>query len=200
MIFLELFWTFFKIGAFTFGGGYAMLPLIQSEVLSHGWITSEELIDFIAVSESSPGPFAVNIATYIGSEIGSTVMGNSVIAGIFGSFCATLGVVLPSFIIILLIAKFFMRFKEYFVIRGIMSGLKPAVVGLLAAAWINVAQTVFFSSGLSFTVFSTSAFWISLVLFAVMAVAAFLKTHPIIIICASAAVGIAAGYIFQLEI
>ena len=98
MIYLELFWTFLTIGAFTFGGGYAMLPLIQEEVAAR-WgdvITSESLINFVAVSESTPGPFAVNMATYIGAEMG----------GVFGSVCATLGVVLPSFVIILNVAKF----------------------------------------------------------------------------------------------
>lgn len=94
MIFLELFLTFFKIGAFTFGGGYAMLPLIQSEVISNGWLDKEAILDFVAVAESTPGPFAINIATYIGSEMG----------GLFGAFCATLGVVLPSFVIILIVA------------------------------------------------------------------------------------------------
>ena len=103
MIYLELFYIFLKIGAFTFGGGYAMLPLIQDEVIAHNWIDSQSLIDFIAVSESTPGPFAVNIATYVGAEVG----------GIFGSFCATLGVILPSFIIILIVAKCFSISKKY---------------------------------------------------------------------------------------
>ena len=102
MIYLELFYIFLKIGAFTFGGGYAMLPLIQDEVIAHNWIDSQSLIDFIAVSESTPGPFAVNIATYVGAEVG----------GIFGSFCATLGVILPSFIIILIVAKCFIQFQK----------------------------------------------------------------------------------------
>ena len=97
MNFLELFWTFFKIGAFTFGGGYAMLPLIQAEVEAHGWITEEELLNIFAVSESTPGPFANNMATYVGSTMG----------GIPGAACATLGVVLPSFVIILIVAKIF---------------------------------------------------------------------------------------------
>ena len=101
MIFLDLFFTFFKIGAFTFGGGYAMLPLIQEEVLRKNWATSSELIDFIAVSESTPGPFAVNISTFIGTQMG----------GFLGSVCATLGVVLPSFIIILIVAQVFEKFK-----------------------------------------------------------------------------------------
>ena len=91
MIYLELFWTFLKIGAFTFGGGYAMIPLIQAEVGAHGWMSAEEVVNFVAVSESTPGPFAVNASTYVGMQT----------AGFAGAFCATLGVVLPSFIIIL---------------------------------------------------------------------------------------------------
>ena len=95
MIFLELFWVFFLIGAFTFGGGYAMLPLMQAEVTAKGWISNEAVVNFIAVSESTPGPFAINMATYVGSEMG----------GVLGAACATLGVVLPSFVIILIVAK-----------------------------------------------------------------------------------------------
>ena len=91
MIYFDLFFTFLKIGLFTIGGGYAMLPMIREEVSSHGWLSQSELIDFIAVSESTPGPFAVNIATFVGTRTG----------GIFGGLCATLGVVLPSFVIIL---------------------------------------------------------------------------------------------------
>ena len=101
MILLDLFWTFFKIGLFTFGGGYAMLPLIQAAVADHGWLSTEALLNFVAVSESTPGPFAVNIATYIGSEMG----------GIPGAACATLGVALPSFLIILIVARCYERFR-----------------------------------------------------------------------------------------
>ncbi len=111
MIYLTLFWTFFKIGLFTFGGGYAMIPLIQSEVLAHKWMALEDLINFIAVSESTPGPFAINISTYIGAEMG----------GFFGSVCATLGVVLPSFVIILIVAKIYDKFKESKLVSGAMS-------------------------------------------------------------------------------
>ena len=104
MDFLELFYTFFMIGAVTFGGGYAMLPLIQEQV-SLNWghiIPAVELINFVAVSESTPGPFAINMATYVGSAVGGQYgIGGS----IFGSFCATMGVVLPSFIVILIVAK-----------------------------------------------------------------------------------------------
>ena len=93
MMLLQLFWTFLKIGAFTFGGGYAMIPMIQSEVLTHQWISAQQVVDFIAISESTPGPFAVNIATFVGMQT----------AGFWGAFASTLGVVLPSFLIILLI-------------------------------------------------------------------------------------------------
>lgn len=137
MIFIELFFTFFKIGLFTVGGGYAMLPLIRTEVLSKGWLTAEEIVNFIAVSESTPGPFAVNIATYIGSVRG----------GAAGAAFATLGVVLPSFLIILAIARCYKKFKSSKIVAGLMSGLKPAVIGLIAAAVLTVGKTVFFEFG-----------------------------------------------------
>ena len=130
MIYLELFLIFFKIGAFTFGGGYAMLPLIQQEVLSQGWMDLEQLVNFIAVSESTPGPLAVNLSTYIGAETG----------GLLGSFCATVGVVLPSFVIILLVAKFYQAFQTNTLVKGCMNGLRPTVVlaAILVAHWKKV--------------------------------------------------------------
>ena len=185
MIFLDLFWTFFFFFLFTFGGGYAMLPLIQAAVEEKGWLTEEALVNFVAVSESTPGPFAVNISTYIGS----------VKAGIPGAACATLGVALPSFIVILLVARFYARFKENRVVSGVMTGLKPAVIGLIGAAILNMGRTVFFSGGLSAAVLLTPAFLISLGIFIVMAVLAFKKVHPILLIAISAAVGIAVGYL-----
>ena len=108
MLYLELFLTFFKIGLFTIGGGYAMLPLIQADVQAKGWMTAEELVNFIAVSESTPGPFAVNVSTYVGAEL----------AGLPGAFCATLGVVLPSFLIILLVARFYAAFRSSAIVSG----------------------------------------------------------------------------------
>ncbi len=192
MIFLELFWTFFKIGAFTFGGGYAMLPLIQEAVLEKGWLELSSIVNFIAVSESTPGPFAINMATYVGSEMGGVY---GVLGSIFGSACATLGVVAPSFIIILIVAKCFDRFKESKLVKGCMSGLKPAVVGLIGAAIISVLLTVFFPDGLTFSVFKSIPFYSSLVIFGISVFMAFKKVHPIIIICLSAAAGIAVGYL-----
>ena len=185
MIYLELFLTFFKVGLFTFGGGYAMLPMIREEVTSHGWLSQGELIDFIAVSESTPGPFAVNIATFIGTRTG----------GIFGSFCATLGVVLPSFIVILTVARFYQKFKKSRLVVGAMNGLKPAVVGLIAAALLSLSQTVFFPLGLTPETFTTGRLYVSLGIFAAAVVLAFKKLHPIFIIVLSAVAGVSAGYL-----
>ena len=195
MIYLELFLTFFMIGAGTFGGGYAMLPMIQEQVsLRWGDIIAEEtLINFVAVSESSPGPFAINMATYVGSAVGR--QDGSVGLAIFGSFCATMGVVLPSFIVILIVAKCYDKFRNSRVVRGCMSGLKPAVVGLIAGAVLNVLMTVFFPAGFAVSVFTTPAFYISLGIFAVMLVLALKKVHPILLICISAVVGIIVGYL-----
>ncbi len=181
MIDLQLFWTFFKIGAFTFGGGYAMLPLIQIEVANHGWMSAEELVNFVAISESTPGPFAINAATYVGYNLD----------GVFGSFCATLGVVLPSFIVILMIAKFFSAFQDNFVVKGVMSGLKPAVIGLIGTALLTTGQTVFFPNGLQVV---PVEFIVSAVIFGITLFLAVKKYHPIKIILLSAVMGIASGY------
>ena len=193
MIYLELFLTFFMIGAVTFGGGYAMLPMIQEQVgLRWGDVISQSaLIDFVAVSESTPGPFAVNMATYVGSVVGGQSGGAAM--SVFGSFCATMGVVLPSFIIILIVAKCYDKFRESRAVKGCMSGLKPAVVGLIASTVLSIASTVLFPTGVQLAVFGQAAFYVSIGIFAVMVVLAFKKVHPILIICLSAAAGIVAG-------
>ncbi len=187
MIYLELFLTFFKIGLFTFGGGYAMLPFIQEEVKLHGWLTDSELVNFVAVSESTPGPFAINISTYVGTETG----------GILGAMCATLGVVLPSFIIILCVAKFYEKFKASKAVSGCMSGLKPAVIGLMGSAALSIAHTVLFPTVVSLASIMTFGFISSLVIFVIMLVLVLKKVNPIIIIILSAVLGIIAGLIGQ---
>ncbi len=187
MIFLNLFLTFFKIGAFTFGGGYAMLPLVQAEVIKNGWLESEKIINFIAVSESTPGPFAINISTYVGMEMG----------GFIGAVCATLGVVLPSFIIILIIARLFEKFKNNKFVDAVMNGLKPAVVGLIGTAVLSIGKTVFFKDGFTLSVLSKTEFCLSLFTFALMMFLSLKKKHPILIICLSAIIGIIGGYVFN---
>ena len=191
MIFLKLFLTFLKIGAFTFGGGYAMLPLMQNEVAANNWMTPEELVNFIAVSESTPGVLAINAATYIGTEVGRAEFGAW--GGLLGAVCATLGVIVPSFVIILIVARFLMKFSTNRYVVSVMKHLKPAVVGLIASAVITLGQPVFFPNGfggieLFGLVFSIAVFGFVLFL-------AIKKKHPILLIGLSAALGIAVGFI-----
>ena len=137
MILLELFLTFFKIGALTFGGGYAMIPFVREEVLAHGWLTEEELLNMIAVSESTPGPIAVNMATFVGSNE----------AGILGSALATLGVVLPSFIIILIISALLKNFLKYNGVKAFLEGVRPTVVSLISGTAITLFLSVLLGIG-----------------------------------------------------
>lgn len=134
MIFLELFLTFFKIGAACFGGGYAMISLIRESVLSYGWISEAELVNMIAIAESTPGPIAVNMATFVGSKMG----------GVLGSLVATLGVVLPSFIIILVISAFIKGFLELKPVKAALSGIRPAIVGLILATAVTIGLSLLF--------------------------------------------------------
>ena len=136
MIYLELFFTFFVIGIFTIGGGYAMLSLIQAQVVSvHEWIDAQTFTDIVAISQMTPGPIGINSATYIGYSI-LEQSGASQPMCILGSFTATFAVVLPSFIITLAICRAYTKFKDNDIFLGIMSGLKPVVVGLIGAAAI----------------------------------------------------------------
>lgn len=197
MIFLQLFLTFFRIGLFTFGGGYAMLPLIQDAVIQNRWLAEEDIVNFIAVSESTPGPFAINIATYVGMETGS--LSGGILGGFLGSVCATLGVVLPSFIVILIVAKIYKKFQESNVVKGCMTGLRPTVIGLIAAAVLNIGQTVFFPDGFALASLNFYNMAVSLVIAVVGLLLIFkVKIHPIILIVVSATLGIAAGFIGEL--
>ena len=189
MIYLELFLMFLKLGAFTFGGGAAMMPFLEDEVVkTRGWLTSQEFVDFVAVSESTPGPFAVNIATYVGTEM----------AGFFGAVAATLGLVLPSFVIILLIAKFYEKFKESKAIKGAMKGLTPVSIGMVTAAVFSIGSVVFFPVGFSFGTMITYSFVTSLIICSITVVLAFKKLHPIYIVLISAAMGIGFGFLEKL--
>ena len=139
MIFLELFSTFFIIGMFTIGGGYAMLSLIQNEVVTvHGWIDEVTFTDIVAISQMTPGPIGINSATYIGYEVLART-GASEFLCILGSATATFAVVLPSFIIVLAICRVYERWKDHYMFQGIMSGLKPATLGLIGTAALGLA-------------------------------------------------------------
>ena len=136
MIYLELFLAFLQVGAFSFGGGYGMIAMIREFTLMHGWLSEAELINFIAVAESTPGPIAVNMATFVGSSQG----------GILGSLCATLGVVLPSFIIILIIAAAISELMRFAGVKAFLGGIRPCVIGLILASAFTMFCTVILGS------------------------------------------------------
>lgn len=181
-ILLELFWEFIKIGFFTFGGGYAMIPMIEEAVLTKGWLqsTTLTLVDFIAVSESTPGPFAINIATFVGMTE----------AGVLGAIAATLGVVLPSFLVIFIVARFFTKFSSNPTVQSIMGGIRPVVVGILLSVMISFAvKAIFHVDLLAFSVngFDLYALLIFVVIFLFTRI--FKKASPILMIILSAALG-----------
>lgn len=189
MIYLELFLTFLKIGAVSFGGGYGMISLIREEVLSFGWLTEEELINFIAVSESTPGPIAVNMATFIGSSQG----------GILGAFVATLGVVLPSFIIILIIATILKNILKYAGVQATLNGIRPTIIGLILATSIIMLLSLMLSIK---TIDSTFLFdWKSLIVLGILILISIIyrkftkkNISPIILILYSGLIGIILFY------
>ena len=185
MIYLELFLTFLEVGAFSFGGGYGMISLIRELCLAKGWLNEGELLNMIAVAESTPGPIAVNMATFVGSEQG----------GILGALCATLGVVLPSFVIILIIAILLKNLMKYKGVRAFMGGIRPCVIALiLATATIMLLNNVFGLStvvGASFSIdfraIAILALLIGISVFAKKVVKK--KISPIITIALSAVLG-----------
>ena len=134
MLFLQLFITFSKIGIFNFGGGYAMISLIQHEVVEkHQWLTTSEFTDIVAISQMTPGPIGINSATYVGYTAAINA-GYSPVWGVLGSITATFAVVLPSFILMIAISRFFLKYQKHPMVEAVFRGLRPAVVGLLAAA------------------------------------------------------------------
>ena len=187
MILLDLFFTFFKIGLFTFGGGYAMISLVMEQTVAKGWLSESQVLNMIAVSESTPGPIAVNMATFVGASQG----------GILGSACATLGVVLPSFIIILLISMVLKNFLKYNGIKAFLSGVRPCVVALILGTGITLCLSTLFSfKSIAESSFSPDVKGIAI--FAVVAATAYLykrfakkKISPILVIVISAAMGMA---------
>lgn len=146
MLYLQLFWTFFKIGLFGFGGGYAMISMIQGEVVTgYHWLTPGQFTDIVAISQSTPGPIGINSATYVGYS--SLVnAGFDPVFGVLGSIVATFAVVLPSFVLMLIISKFLMKYKNHPYVENVFVGLRPAVVGLLAAAALLLMTSENFGS------------------------------------------------------
>ncbi|MBO5402757.1 MAG: chromate transporter [Clostridia bacterium] len=185
---LYLLWTFFKIGACTFGGGYAMVELVKEQVTVNGWMEVQEVIDFIAISESTPGPIAVNMATYVGYNV----------AGIPGAIAATTGVVLPSLIIIMIIAKVYKKFIANRFVAGGMRGLRPAAIGLIAAAGISIAAEVFLPFGFSVESILSYEIIFTLVTLGLCMYLVYKKAKPHFILILSAACGLLWGSIQNL--
>jgi chromate transporter len=185
MTYLELFLTFLQIGAFSFGGGYGMISLIREETLSRGWLTEDALLNMIAVAESTPGPIAVNMATFVGSSQG----------GLLGSLAATLGVVLPSFVIILLVAMALRGLLKYAGVKAFLGGIRPCVVGLILAT----AITMLLKRVANVSEVFTAAPSVDLRAIAILAVLAVVSltagkllkktVSPILLICISAGLG-----------
>ena len=191
MIYLQLFWEFFKIGMFSVGGGMATLPFLYDMSDKMGWFTYAQIADMLAVSESTPGPLGINMATYVGYTVG----------GIPGSLLATAGVVLPGIVLVLIIAKFLERFKGNRIVDAAFYGLRPASTGLIAAAGITVVGIALLDTGLYkatgrlLDLFSWRAIILAAVIWALTnLVKPTKKLHPIIYIAASAAVGIAFSF------
>lgn len=135
MIYLELFWSFFQIGLFSIGGGYAAMPLIQHQVIEvHPWLSMTQFADIMAIAEMTPGPIAINSATFVGIQVG----------GLAGALAATLGCVLPSCIIVMTLAFLYYRYRGLSLIQGVLFGLRPAVVAMIASAGLSLMQLAFF--------------------------------------------------------
>ena len=174
MIYLQLFISYLKIGFFGFGGGYAMLSLIQNEIVEQrGWITVSQFADIVAVSQMTPGPIAINSATYIGYTIG----------GFWGSVVATVAVCLPALTVMLALTKFFLKLKDNRYVHGVITGMRPVVVGMIAAA----ALLLIFPEQSADSSFIDHWSWI---LFAATLYASYKKVNPILLIALSAVAGI----------
>ena len=175
MLLLRLFWEFFKIGIFAVGGGMAAIPFLQDLATKTGWYDQSLITTMIAVSESTPGPIGINMATYVGNNV----------AGVIGGITATLGVIIPSIIIVTVISKFLEKFKSSKIVGDIFYGLRPAVTGLIAAAGIGVVKVAIMD-----------LFDIKKIIYFVLAYLAIIKfkLHPIIYIAISAVVGIVLAF------
>ena len=155
MIYLELFWSFLQIGLFSFGGGYAAMPLIQGQVVTdHDWLSMTEFTDLITISQMTPGPIAINSATFVGIKI----------AGIPGALVATIGCILPSCIIVTLVAKLYLKYRNMAVLQGILNSLRPAVVAMIASAGISILITAFWGNEAAVILSQTN--WVMVLIFA----------------------------------
>lgn len=186
MIYLKLFWSFFQVGLFSFGGGYAALPLIEEQVIhQNNWLSNTEFIDIVTISQMTPGPIAINTSTFVGTKV----------AGIPGSVIATLGCIMPSCIIVIILAKVYYKYKELSLMQGILYGLRPAVVALIASAGLTIFLTAMFNKD-SFPVAFSDLNWISVVLFLVgLAILRKTKLGPIHVMILAGVAGVMIYYV-----
>lgn len=190
MIYLKLIWSYLKIGLFGFGGGYAMLSLIEREIVGPGWITEKVFTDIVAISQMTPGPIGINSATYIGYVAPQLNGFPSPLWGILGSVLCTLVVILPSFLLVAYSSHFISRHKDSVAIRGIFMGLRPVVIGLIASAALLLMNAENFGS-------TTFELIVSVVMAAIaLGVVLFTKIHPILVIIAS---GLAGFFVYYFE-
>ena len=193
VLFLQLAWTFFIIGAFTIGGGYAMLSLIQNQVVvEHPWISEATFTDIVAVSQMTPGPVGINSATYVGYDVLYNATGSQLL-GVCGSLTATLALMIPSFVIMLLIVKFHLRFRSSKLYAGTMDWLKPCVVGLIGAAAAILILKTTWTGGIPQIQVITDNFpdWKSwLLLGGAFAASYWGKVNPIYLILSGAVLGV----------
>ena len=193
MIYLDLFITFFKIGLFGFGGGYGMLSLIQHETVERAhWLSTAEFTDIVAISQMTPGPVGINCATYVGYDV-VTATGAGHLMGIVGSLTATLAITLPSFFIVLLLVRFYTKVKGSPMFEGVMSVIRPAVVGLIGAAALILIFKVDWSGNVPSMHIVEENFpdWKSWLLFAAAFLASFkFKVNPILLIILSGVLGL----------
>ncbi len=183
MIYLRLIWSYLKIGLFGFGGGYAMLSLIEREIVDPGWITEKMFTDIVAISQMTPGPIGINSATYIGYAAPMQAGFDSPLWGILGSLICTFVVVLPSFLLVAYTSHFISRHKESVAIRGIFKGLRPVVIGLIAYA------ALLLMNGENFGTESGEIIVSVIIACAALATVLFTKIHPILVIIASGIAG-----------
>ena len=193
MIYLRLFWEFFKTGLFAIGGGMATVPFLQDIATKTGWYTAGQLADMIAVSESTPGPMGVNMATYVGFTVGSSTMGIG--GGILGALIATIGLVMPSVICILIIAYFLDKFRSSRLVDNTLYGLRPASVALISAAGLEIMLYALFRMADIYDIASLVLNVKSILLFVLVLVCSryvpkVKKLHPVAFIAASAVIGI----------
>lgn len=186
MVLLELFYTFLKVGLFSFGGGYGMLSVIQGEVVTrHAWLTSAEFTDIVAISQMTPGPIGINSATYVGYTAAMNATASPTVA-VCGSLLASFAVMLPSFIIMLTISRYFMKYSKSRSVEAVFKALRPAVVGLIASAALLLMTKENFGSPTE----STLQFAVSVLLFAGAFVATkFYRVSPIIIVIVCGTIG-----------